>query len=426
MVHGMIQGVLLDGPNPLSTIEFVVITITGFFFYLSRYRGKFNLVRIPLIFLINIVLVVFWFWLSGYYGSTGIGAAAVGLINILLIQPKWRIRLVLISSGLMILLVVLQVKTDWVSMSPQEYATLPYDYLVLLFGMFLVVVYLKSEFDKERSIAMNQNHELGFLNRELKQSLKEKEKALEALQSTQQKLIESEKMASIGRLTAGLAHELNNPLNFIGGNIHPIKKDFEELKEMVGPGPEKQQFLFEEINALLENIEQGSSQAYNVIENLLKIDPRAIDDRERYLDLSDIIVRTCALVQRANPQVSIVLDIAPGVIILGSIIEINQVLLNLLKNGIDAIQEVENPEIRVELTHSKKKCKITVSDNGHGIPSSIQNHLFEPFFTTKSEGVGTGLGLYISYGIVKKHGGSIDLESELNKGAKFFIKLPLK
>ncbi|WP_421874208.1 sensor histidine kinase [Marinoscillum sp.] len=423
MLHGMIQGMLLYGLTVLSVVEFGVSLIAIAFFYSSRYRGKFETLRIPLVLFTNTCLVFFWFWLSGFVGPTGIGAAAIGIISIIILPSKHRNVYLLLNFSLLVSLVIIQRYTDWVRQSVNDYDTLPYDYLVILFSLLLIVNYLKTEYDKERKRAHYQRRDLEYLNQSLETALQEKQHTIQTLQSTQSKLIDSEKMASVGRLTAGLAHELNNPLNFIGGNVKPIINDLEEIKEsMSSEALEKNKEVFLEIEQLLDNVLTGSQRATDVINNLLKISPRAKDDQISTILLNELVNRTCLLLKNAHPDVAFKLELNDPVYISGNSIEINQVLLNILKNALDALPS-KRARISVKLYLEEGMAVTEVCDNGIGVPAQHRSQIFEPFFTTKDEKKGTGLGLYISYGIVKKHDGEILYEA-LDKGSCFKIMLP--
>ena len=423
MLHGMIQGLILFSPNLLSLVELMVAIVGSVFFYLSRFKNKFEYLRVPLVIFTNICLIFFWFWLSGYIGPTGIGAAGIGIISIILLPSRLRPTFLVINFMVTILLVILQNQTDWVQTQIGDYETLPYDYLVILFAVLIIVNYLKTEYDKERKVVIQQNKELDFLNKSLEEAIRDKQETILTLQSTQSKLIDSEKMASVGRLTAGLAHELNNPLNFIGGNVQPILNDLEEIKQTM---PEetriKNKEAFEEIEQLLDNVLTGSKRATDVISNLLKISPRGQDDNISLVLLNDLLTRTCLLIKNAHPDVVFSTSFEDTVYVSANSIEINQVLLNILKNAVDSLPP-KRARVSIKLYLENSNAIIEICDNGRGIPEQFRSQIFEPFFTTKEEGKGTGLGLYISYGIIKKHDGEITYHA-LEKGSCFRISLP--
>ncbi|MEP4532299.1 MAG: ATP-binding protein [Cyclobacteriaceae bacterium] len=424
MCHGFVQGIVLFGVTPLALIEiFLSLLMTGFL-YLSRFRRKFNVLRVPLVIILIVAFTLFWFWLSGYHGPTGVGAVAIGIITILLLPQKHRTLVVLTYAAFIVILVAFQTNTDWVRTSPMDYETLPYDYLVIVTSTLLIVNRLKSEFDLERRLVSDKNRQLDALNVSLNQSIKESKATLKKLEATKDQLIDSEKMASIGRLTAGIAHELNNPLNFIGGNVSPIKTDLQEIKTLLKKeDQEKTKELFSEIDQLLSNINTGAQKASDIINNLLKISPRGYLNESTEIHLQEIVHQTYLLVSGANPDISFNTKYSDKITLYGNSIEINQVLLNVIKNAIDAISE--NGEISLSTFKSGNYGVIEVSDNGCGIKKANRAKIFEPFFSTKPEGEGTGLGLFISYGIVKKHSGEI-IYIPKTPGSSFQIKLPLK
>lgn len=424
MVHGLLQGLILYGITFLTFVELAVISICGSFYYLSRFRGYFEKLRIPLVIFCNCCLIFFWFWLSGMLGPTGIGAVAIGIVSIIILPSRLRSPFLILTMSLLVALVMLQMHTDWVRTSAGDYETLPYDYLVILIGVLLIVNYLKTEFDKERQVVVQQNKELEFLNASLEKAVLKNEATIKKLKATRMKLVNSEKMASIGRLTAGLAHELNNPLNFIGGSVKPIRDDLTEIRKTLKNSVERStssQFI--EINKLLENIEEGSARASGIIRNLMQISPRSIDSKN-IVDVHELVRRTCALFQNAYTDIHLTLIIHDPVLVRGNTSEINQVLLNVIKNAVDAVSGKPKGQVKVIVSEKDDIGEITIQDNGPGIPKAIRSQVFEPFFTTKEEGKGTGLGLYISYGILRKHKGMIHLDSERKKGTRFTITLP--
>ena len=293
--------------------------------------------------------------------------------------------------------------------------------------------------------------------------LEEKNQALEStlsqLKSAQSKLVESEKMASLGQLTAGIAHEINNPINFVKGNVGPLKRDFSEIRGLfeqlyhLNPGQDPASqlaglratckaidapFLFEEMASLLSGIEEGAQRTKQIVDGL-KVFARSDTDTLIMADVHQSIESTLTLlsnnlkdrfeIHRAYAKLPQI-ECMPG--------KLNQVFMNILSNAVQAI-EAATPE---QLRHSKQKIgdiwittrdatlnrqpaiQIDFRDSGPGIPPDIRSRIFDPFFTTKDIGQGTGLGLSISFGIIEKHKGTIEvLEAEPN-GALFRITLP--
>lgn len=426
MAHGIIQSLFLYGYTLTSAIETLVIVIFSILYYLSRFRNLFARLRAIMIFMLLASLIFFWFWLSGIQGPTGIGAGVTAVAVIILAPAKWRRALGIVCFVLVATLVLLQQSTDWVRIHPGQYDTLPGDYLVVYLGLILVASYLKSNYDRERATTIAQNEELIALNDELSQTIQEKEQYIRELKSTQEKLIEAEKMASIGRLTAGIAHELNNPLNYVGGNVRPILQNMEEIQSSLDEATlEKNQQQLEEIQMLLKNIRHGSQHAQNIIGNLMKLSPRQQGEYLEKTELHQLLQDTCRLIQNAETELPIKLIIREPVTLLCNPVEVNQVIINLVKNATEAVSGRRKGFVEVTLWQENHNALLEIKDNGVGIRREHLDHIFEPFFSTKAEGAGTGLGLYISYGIVKKHRGEILVESTPKHGTTVLVKLPL-
>jgi len=278
---------------------------------------------------------------------------------------------------------------------------------------------------------------------ELEQSNREVQKAYEELKETQVQLIQSEKMASLGQLVSGIAHEIKNPLNFIYGNtdflkqyIHHLKQlialyeskarldpadaqDVERLKEQVN-----YQFMLEDLETLVKNFEEGASRIHSIIGDLKTFSRlereefRAVDIHEPInlaLNLLHTEYRDRIRIHREFGQVPPV-DCHPG--------KMSQVFLNLFSNACQAI--VAEGDIWIRSSCRNGKVVVEVEDNGVGIDKQDLNRIFEPFFTTKPAGQGTGLGLSISYGIIQQHHGSIEAHSQKGEGTVFRVQLPVK
>ncbi|WP_445384391.1 two-component regulator propeller domain-containing protein [Robiginitalea sp. IMCC44478] len=279
--------------------------------------------------------------------------------------------------------------------------------------------------------------------RELEQA-KEIKKAYAELKATQDQLIQSEKMASLGELTAGIAHEIQNPLNFVNNFSDVNRELIEELKEEASKKPKErnwalEQELLTDIDQNLEKISHHGQRADSIVKGMLQ-HSRNSDGKKEPTDinaLADEYLRLAYHGFRAkdksfNVDMETHFDPKLGEI---SIVpqDIGRVILNLITNAFHAVQEKrketgENfkPKVLVSTRTSKNKVQIEVKDNGSGIPEKIIKRIFEPFFTTKPSGRGTGLGLSMSYEIVTKgHGGELKVESANGDGTTFTIELPL-
>jgi signal transduction histidine kinase len=267
---------------------------------------------------------------------------------------------------------------------------------------------------------------------------------LEELQATQAQLIQSEKMASLGELTAGIAHEIQNPLNFVNNFSDVNKEMLEELKvERLKPNAERDESLLDDlINDVIANeekINHHGKRADAIVKGMLQHSRKSSGQKEptdinaladEYLRLSYHGLR--AKDKSFNATIETDFDKFIGKI---NVIpqEIGRVLLNLFNNAFYAVNEQKNrnlvsyePKVSVTTKKSENSVYITVRDNGNGIPQKIIDKIFQPFFTTKPTGEGTGLGLSLSYDIIKAHGGEIKVESEEGEGSEFLIELPIK
>jgi len=280
-------------------------------------------------------------------------------------------------------------------------------------------------------------------NREIEDKNSELQLTLENLKLTQSQLIQSEKMASLGLLTAGIAHELNNPINFVSGNVNPLQRDMDEiftlidqyddlvkannLEDVFGLVRElKAQmdygFLMKEINNLLEGIQEGADRSSSIVKGLRSFS-RLDDEKFQLHNIHDGIDSTLILLHnKIKNTIKVHKDYGdlPEIECLPS--KLNQVYMNILTNCIQAIED--EGEIFIQTVSSDIRVKIIIKDTGMGMSHEVKAHIFEPFYTTKDVGKGTGLGLSISYGIIEQHHGNIDVISEPGMGTEFIISLP--
>jgi len=266
------------------------------------------------------------------------------------------------------------------------------------------------------------------------------EKTLSNLKSTQSQLIQSEKMAGLGELTAGIAHEIQNPLNFVN-NFSEVNREM--LAEMRGEIDKKN---FDEVSSIAKDVEENEGKiifhgkrADAIVKSMLQHSRSSNNKKEptdinafcdEYLRLSYHGLR--AKDKSFNATMKTDFDESIGKI---NIIpqDIGRVVLNLINNAFYAIDEKKKqnqngyePTVSIGTKKEKDKIEIKVKDNGNGIPQKILDKIFQPFFTTKPTGQGTGLGLSLSYDIVKAHGGELVVETQEGEGTEFTIQLPLK
>ncbi|MEM0994871.1 MAG: tetratricopeptide repeat protein [Bacteroidota bacterium] len=280
------------------------------------------------------------------------------------------------------------------------------------------------------------------VNRKL---LAAQEKLLAQLENTQAQLIQNEKMASIGQLTAGVAHEINNPISFINTNILALKMDYLEIKSLLNQLNQLKietstkedwaailkmskrldtAYLSAEIDQLINAIERGVKRTRNIVKSL-SIFSRKTTEKFELADINEGIRSTLMLAKTNIPKkIEIRTDLADLPAIECQIGPINQVFMNIINNAAQAIEEAG--EIEIKSWQAADYIKVSIRDSGKGMDSNTKSQIFDPFFTTKDIGKGTGLGLSISYGIIEKHKGTIEVESEEGKGSLFLINLPVE
>ena len=274
---------------------------------------------------------------------------------------------------------------------------------------------------------------------ELRRAYDALREAHEELKRTQQQLLHAEKMASLGRLVAGVAHELNNPISFIIGNVHAIKRYAQRLQRYLealhggAPAEQCEQLRAElridrivaDLDPLIEGTVEGAERTRDIVDSLKRFS--AIDREENVdFDLGDVVQRAVHWVQKAgSARFAVTLDLAPGLRVMGSPGQMQQVMMNLVQNAQDATAQQAEPRLRVSAERRGNRALVRFHDNGPGIDPAALPRVFDPFFTTKAVGKGTGLGLSISYGIVERHGGHLEATNHVEGGAVFTVTLPL-
>jgi C4-dicarboxylate-specific signal transduction histidine kinase len=253
--------------------------------------------------------------------------------------------------------------------------------------------------------------------RDLKETTAEVERREQELREKQEQLVQAGKLATLGELTTGVAHELNNPLNniglFIGNAIDLLELGMTDND----PGRTLQE---------LHNAMQQVRKATEIITHLRTFG-RAASVSRAPVNIVQNIHRSLSLVreQLRLRQIEVVLQLPEGeVIVDGNAIQLEQVFINLLTNARDAMVNSAQKIITIACEVSDTLVDIRVSDTGSGIPQGLERRIFDPFFTTKDVGTGTGLGLSITYGIIKEHQGTINVENHPGEGALFVIQLP--
>lgn len=262
----------------------------------------------------------------------------------------------------------------------------------------------------------------------LQKTNKKLKKTLKDLEATQARLVESEKMASIGQLMAGLAHEINNPMNYVSGNIEPIKADLEEIKKYLEAShldlPQYIKDTFKEISQLVAAVEEGAQRVNTLMSELNNFSSKSHTEKTK-VNILEPIQSTLNLISHlVKDKITIELELednAPEVSV--NLQAIKQVFLNVLNNAIYSISDSGKIVIKIEV--EKKFLVVRFIDNGEGIPKDNLPNVMNPFFTTKDVGEGTGLGLSISYNIMEEHQGRIIIDSVEKKGTTVTLKFPL-
>ncbi|MFH6767989.1 ATP-binding protein [Gaetbulibacter aquiaggeris] len=277
------------------------------------------------------------------------------------------------------------------------------------------------------------------LEKIINERTEELKQSLENLKATQSQLIQSEKMASLGELTAGIAHEIQNPLNFVNNFSEVTNELVDEMNEELNKGDlEEAKAISSDIKHNLEKINHHGKRADSIVKGMLQ-HSRSSNGTQEPTDinaLADEYVRLAYHGLRAKDKsfnASIITDFDDCVNKLNVVPQdIGRVMLNLITNAFYAVHERSKQDkadyqatVTVRTQKASNRVDIQVTDNGYGIPDAIKEKIFQPFFTTKPTGQGTGLGLSLSYDIVKAHGGDIKVESTEKQGTRFVISLPI-
>jgi len=276
---------------------------------------------------------------------------------------------------------------------------------------------------------------------EIKRAYQQLHEAHEALKRTQQQLLHAEKMSSLGRLVAGVAHELNNPISFVLGNVYSLQRYTERLRTYLQqvhqlPLPQAAMDLrrtlridraLEDLPSLMEGMQEGAQRTADIVNGLKRFSAMDHEDIGR-IDLCAVVERAIRWVKIGTaPDFHIEWHHQSDCFVNGHAGQLLQVMMNLIQNAFDAAASVnaQLPELCITLSQCQGQAQLQFDDNGPGIAAAHMQHLFEPFFTTKSVGKGTGLGLSISYGIVQQHHGTLAAKNLSQGGARFTLTLPL-
>lgn len=447
------------------------IVLSSVIYYQARFRRRYYF--LPLILMILIILSVDWFYKDGVNGGVFI-ATIIAFSGIMLILPNTyhKFFIPFYCSFLLLLLGLQYQLPEWFTPYPSikaRFLDLTVSILSLLtllslgFRVFTMsYVENKHLIESQSAKLIQANRKLQATEEELRQNMEELsatneslyqeqrklKEALNSLKKTQTQLIQSEKMASLGVLTAGIAHEINNPVNFIAaGNqtlglitedLLCLLKDYHALAH--SSDLDQKGVLLENINIKLEevggmqelesdarelyrDITIGTDRVTDIVQGL-KSFSHGNNTSTKPVDMHQLIEANLVILKsKYQDKIKVIKDWAsalPPIPCLAG--EINQALLNVLSNAIEATPE--GGQIHISTQDHKTAISIIISDTGVGMNDQVKQQLFTPFFTTKPVGSGTGLGMSITYNIIEKHGGSIHVDSTLGEGSTFTITLP--
>ncbi len=277
----------------------------------------------------------------------------------------------------------------------------------------------------------------------LRSQLKHNQFLMQEMKSVEAQLVHHEKMASLGRLVAGIAHEINNPINFVHGNLPYLKRYCQDMKKLIAACddlPEQERIVIQELKAkskydflvtdldnILADMEEGVERIRQIVKNLRSFG--RVDEAElKEASVNEGIESTLKLLGQyyGKDKIPVELDLQEIPSVLCYPGQLNQVWMNLLSNAAQALEQVNEPKVQIKAEIDEDRILVSIYDNGPGIKEDNQNKIFDPFFTTKPVGKGTGLGLSICHSIVERHQGKIWFESINGKGTVFKVTIPLQ
>lgn len=275
---------------------------------------------------------------------------------------------------------------------------------------------------------------------ELQRAYKELNLAHAELKLAQQRLVQSEKMASLGRLVAGVAHELNNPISFVYGNMHALHRYTDRLCtyfDAISKGYSREQLremreqmrldkAIKDLNSLVDGTMEGADRVKDIVNDLRQFSSTQVSEKKAF-DLTHVIKTALHwIIKESKAPVDVTEEIPEKLEAFGHSGQIHQVVVNLIQNAFDAMVDSDPKRLSLNAYKQKNNVIFEVHDSGPGITDEDFSRLFEPFFTTKPVGMGTGLGLSISYSIVSEHGGELVIKNHPKGGAFARLTLPIE
>ncbi len=275
---------------------------------------------------------------------------------------------------------------------------------------------------------------------ELRRAYQQLRATHEELKQTQQQLLHSAKMASLGRLVAGVAHELNNPISFVLGNVFAMKRYAERIQSYLSSihredcSPMKCRDMrrelridriVDDLGPLIEGTIEGAERTRAIVDGLKRFSVMEHEE-ERPFNLAEVVHQSVHWVTKAaSAALEVTIHLPAELPVFGTVGHLQQVLINLVQNALDATAGRERPWLEITGAIEDGRVRVRLHDNGPGVPESELGKIFDPFFTTKPPGEGTGLGLSISYGIVERQGGTLEAGNHPAGGALFVLSLPV-
>lgn len=265
------------------------------------------------------------------------------------------------------------------------------------------------------------------------------EHACDTLARNQQQLAQAEKQASLGRLVAGIAHEINNPIQFIHGNMSVLSEAFLDVLPILDECSAAKKdlriarldypFFRTQVPTLLKDMADGASRIRAIVRDLRTFARRDEGDLDQVVDLAETVRASLRLLHNQLKHLKVEVDLDPNVPPLrGNLTQLQQVVVNALQNASQAMRPGAEGRIRVRMCAEEAGAwvRLSVEDNGCGIPEQVRGRIFDPFYTTKQRSGGTGLGLSITQGIIQQHQGRIELQSQVGEGSTFHFLVPVR
>ena len=306
----------------------------------------------------------------------------------------------------------------------------------------------KAAYERERAARLKAEQLLEDKSRKLYQQNCRLEESYDQLRQQQDVLVQSEKLATLGTLTAGVAHEINNPLAYVISNVAAAQEYIESYDRLIAfiqtheiaqlmPEALQQQwaellvesdleFMQQDYPDVMADTREGLDRVRDIVHSLRSFS-RVQDAERQPADLVDALKSTLRLLHNeVKHRVNLELELTPLPLVRCNLNELNQVFTNLIINAVHAMKEATRPELRISSHVEEGWAVLRVEDNGCGMADDVVKEIFTPFYTTKPVGEGTGLGLSITWGIIQDHDGEISVDSEPGKGTRFTIRLPVE